>query len=324
MRIRRSFVGWIKLKNGKLRLCEWEGPEDRVDDDRVIGYTTKDQDELVSAFERRSRSPQAMGDGPAAQQKTKPGFTTNHIQGQESTTRQRKINLPLQERRAAVNDGSERLVEISLDDDQLQVKARSVKKPLSSECHPLSAVFPGGENAQLMHWRHGATFEAIHVERLLSSAGPSYANRSSQLLRLNHDAGTEQRKSMASTAKPQQIKGPHRCRCAQVPELERLMLTILNLRGDHNALLSIDRSGRDIVRQYMYEQIFDADDGSSRLSRDNSKGLVDVAGAQSHRPHASLQHAYLADTERQHHDGGYVSTDRAPPPDLKFGSGDRD
>ncbi|KAL8755272.1 MAG: hypothetical protein Q9199_003761 [Rusavskia elegans] len=147
--------------------------------------------------------------------------------------------------------------------------------------------------------------------------------------------------------------------CAQVPELERLMLTMLNLRGDHNALLSIDRAGRDVVRQYMYEQIFDADDGSSRLPRDNPKGLVDIGGdlmtrealhhqikyfledkleemirspspqistpqaefqgTQSHRPHTSLQYAglgYAADTERQHHDGGYAGADRAPPPDV--------
>ncbi|KAL8657301.1 MAG: hypothetical protein Q9226_002051 [Calogaya cf. arnoldii] len=66
--------------------------------------------------------------------------------------------------------------------------------------------------------------------------------------------------------------------CSQVPELERLMLTMLDLRGDDNFLLSIDRAGRDTVRRYMYEQIFDDGDGSSRLSRDNPKGLVDVGG----------------------------------------------
>ena len=56
------------------------------------------------------------------------------------------------------------------------------------------------------------------------------------------------------------------------------MLTMLDLRGDDNFLLSIDRAGRDTVRRYMYEQIFDDGDGSSRLSRDNPKGLVDVGG----------------------------------------------
>ncbi|KAL8839443.1 MAG: hypothetical protein Q9176_004439 [Flavoplaca citrina] len=65
---------------------------------------------------------------------------------------------------------------------------------------------------------------------------------------------------------------------ARVPELERLMMTMLNLRGDNNGLLSIDHSGRDTVRQYMYEQIFDAGDGSSRLSKDNPESLVNVGG----------------------------------------------
>ncbi|KAI4278304.1 MAG: hypothetical protein LQ337_001126 [Flavoplaca oasis] len=65
---------------------------------------------------------------------------------------------------------------------------------------------------------------------------------------------------------------------ARVPELERLMMTMLNLRGDNNGLLSIDHSGRDTVRQYMYEQIFDAGDGSSGLSKENPEALVNVGG----------------------------------------------
>ncbi|KAL8768979.1 MAG: hypothetical protein Q9209_004896 [Squamulea sp. 1 TL-2023] len=63
-----------------------------------------------------------------------------------------------------------------------------------------------------------------------------------------------------------------------LPELERLMSTMLSLRGDGNVLLSVDRSGRDVVRRYMYEQIFDSDDGSSRLLQEDAKGMINVAG----------------------------------------------
>ncbi|KAI4111882.1 MAG: hypothetical protein LQ339_000341 [Xanthoria mediterranea] len=146
---------------------------------------------------------------------------------------------------------------------------------------------------------------------------------------------------------------------AQVPELERLKSTMVKLRGEGDGLFSIHQSGLDVVRQYMYEQIFDVDDRSSGLSPDNPKGLIDIAGqvmtrealhsqiicfledmlekmvqppspqistaqvefegGQIHHPHASLQHAgpiYYANTERQHHKGGYLSADRAPPPDV--------
>ncbi|KAL8859868.1 MAG: hypothetical protein Q9178_003701 [Gyalolechia marmorata] len=66
--------------------------------------------------------------------------------------------------------------------------------------------------------------------------------------------------------------------CAQVRELDNLMATMLSLRGDGNVLLTFDRSGRDVVRRYMYEQIFDANDGSSLLSKEDLKGLIDVGG----------------------------------------------
>ncbi|KAL8790657.1 MAG: hypothetical protein Q9213_000505 [Squamulea squamosa] len=66
--------------------------------------------------------------------------------------------------------------------------------------------------------------------------------------------------------------------CSTVPELERLMSTMLSLRGDGNVLLSVDRSGRDVVRRYMYEQIFDSDDGSSRFLQEDGKGMINVAG----------------------------------------------
>ncbi|KAL8729117.1 MAG: hypothetical protein Q9166_004948 [cf. Caloplaca sp. 2 TL-2023] len=64
----------------------------------------------------------------------------------------------------------------------------------------------------------------------------------------------------------------------QVPELERLMATMLNLRGENNILMSVDQSGRDVLRKYMYQQTFDCEDGSSRLSRENPNELIDVAG----------------------------------------------
>ncbi|KAL8755833.1 MAG: hypothetical protein Q9199_003368 [Rusavskia elegans] len=290
--ITRLIVYLIKLKNGKLCWCEWKGPGDAIHEDRLIGYPTKDQVKLISAFQRRPRRYQALDVGPSAQQKTKPEFTMGHAQGQEDTTRQLNVNPPLRKRCAAVIDDFRRAVDISLDDDQYQFQPGSVKKPPSSECYHFDAVTPNDTNIQSLHRRNRPAFEATHSERLSSSAGPSYANSSSQRRRLNHDSGTERGEAMASTTMPQPIQGPHRYRCAQVPELERLILTMLSLRGDHNALFSIDRSSRDIVRQYVYEQIFDADDDSSTLSRHTSKGLVD------------------------HHDGGYVSADRAPPPDL--------
>ncbi|KAL8992584.1 MAG: hypothetical protein Q9169_006987 [Polycauliona sp. 2 TL-2023] len=66
---------------------------------------------------------------------------------------------------------------------------------------------------------------------------------------------------------------------APVQELERLMSTMLELRGDNShGLCPIKRSGREVVRQYMYQHIFEADDGSSRLSRNDMKALVDVGG----------------------------------------------
>ncbi|KAL8701750.1 MAG: hypothetical protein Q9224_000360 [Gallowayella concinna] len=63
-----------------------------------------------------------------------------------------------------------------------------------------------------------------------------------------------------------------------IPELERLMSTMLGLRDKDDVLLSVERSGRDLARQYMYQQIFGSDDGSSRLSRENPEEPLDVAG----------------------------------------------
>lgn len=51
-----------------------------------------------------------------------------------------------------------------------------------------------------------------------------------------------------------------------------------NFRGNGGRLVSLSRSGRDLARQYMYQEIFDSNDGSSRLSREDPHGLIDVAG----------------------------------------------
>ncbi|KAL8798032.1 MAG: hypothetical protein Q9182_007014 [Xanthomendoza sp. 2 TL-2023] len=63
-----------------------------------------------------------------------------------------------------------------------------------------------------------------------------------------------------------------------IPELERLMSTMLGLRDNNNVLLSIERSARDLLRQYMYEQIFGSGDGRSPLSREHPNEIIDVAG----------------------------------------------
>ncbi|KAL8821744.1 MAG: hypothetical protein Q9223_000268 [Gallowayella weberi] len=53
---------------------------------------------------------------------------------------------------------------------------------------------------------------------------------------------------------------------------------MLGLRDKDDVLLSVERSGRDLARRYMYQQIFGSDDGSSRLSRENPDESLEVAG----------------------------------------------
>ncbi|KAI4176896.1 MAG: hypothetical protein LQ343_000753 [Gyalolechia ehrenbergii] len=63
-----------------------------------------------------------------------------------------------------------------------------------------------------------------------------------------------------------------------VPELEQMMSTMLYLRGDGDGLPSMHHFGRDALRQFIYKCVFDAEDGSSRLSRENPYGMIEVAG----------------------------------------------
>ncbi|KAL8941368.1 MAG: hypothetical protein Q9211_001853 [Gyalolechia sp. 1 TL-2023] len=48
--------------------------------------------------------------------------------------------------------------------------------------------------------------------------------------------------------------------------------------GDGDGLPSMHHFGRDALRQFIYNCVFDAEDGSSRLSRENPQGVIEVAG----------------------------------------------
>ncbi|KAL8670198.1 MAG: hypothetical protein Q9168_005254 [Polycauliona sp. 1 TL-2023] len=134
----------------------------------------------------------------------------------------------------------------------------------------------------------------------------------------------------------------------RVHELERLMSTMLTLRGDSNGLWSIDQSGREVVRQYMYERIFESDNGSSSFPGDSLQAIVDVGGElmtrqalhhqimffledkleemirapspqESRTSHAELENAqyHRPNGSLQHHnDGGHVGSARLPPPNV--------
>lgn len=65
---------------------------------------------------------------------------------------------------------------------------------------------------------------------------------------------------------------------SSIPELERVMATMLYLRGDNDGLPLMAHFGRDALRQFMYNCVFDAEDGSSSLSRENPYGMIEVAG----------------------------------------------
>ncbi|KAL8736096.1 MAG: hypothetical protein Q9181_002558 [Wetmoreana brouardii] len=65
---------------------------------------------------------------------------------------------------------------------------------------------------------------------------------------------------------------------SSVTELENLMTTLIELRGDGDELPSMHRYGRDNVRQYLYQRVFGDRSGSSRLSRENPSTLIEVGG----------------------------------------------
>lgn len=56
------------------------------------------------------------------------------------------------------------------------------------------------------------------------------------------------------------------------------MTTLIDLRGDGEGLPSMHQYGRDDVRQYLYQRVFDYVDGSSSLSRENPSALIEVGG----------------------------------------------
>ncbi|KAL8661985.1 MAG: hypothetical protein Q9202_005111 [Teloschistes flavicans] len=70
-----------------------------------------------------------------------------------------------------------------------------------------------------------------------------------------------------------------------VAELDQLMSTLIELRGDGDTLPSMNHYDRDNLRQFLYQRIFGTTDGSSRLSRAKPSGLIDVAGALVSRQH---------------------------------------
>ncbi|KAL9599227.1 MAG: hypothetical protein Q9179_003630 [Wetmoreana sp. 5 TL-2023] len=65
---------------------------------------------------------------------------------------------------------------------------------------------------------------------------------------------------------------------SSVTELENLMTTLIELRGDGDELPSMHQYGRDNVRQYLYQRVFGDPSGSSRLSRENPSTLIEVGG----------------------------------------------
>lgn len=77
-----------------------------------------------------------------------------------------------------------------------------------------------------------------------------------------------------------------------IPELERVMSTLLYLRGDNDGLPVMNHFGRDALRQFMYNCVFDAEDGSSQLSRENPYGMIDVVGQRvsRHSLHEEITH----------------------------------
>ncbi|KAL8690252.1 MAG: hypothetical protein Q9218_004261 [Villophora microphyllina] len=72
---------------------------------------------------------------------------------------------------------------------------------------------------------------------------------------------------------------------SSVVELDQLMSTLIELRGDGDTLPSMQHYGRGKLRQILYQRVFGSDDGSSRLSRANPTGLIDVAGTLVPRQH---------------------------------------
>ncbi|KAL8868753.1 MAG: hypothetical protein Q9174_004775, partial [Haloplaca sp. 1 TL-2023] len=67
-------------------------------------------------------------------------------------------------------------------------------------------------------------------------------------------------------------------RHTSVLELDNLMSTLIQLRGEADSLPFMHHQSRDDVRAVLYQQIFGHDDGSSRLSREQPDALIEVGG----------------------------------------------
>ncbi|KAL8971391.1 MAG: hypothetical protein Q9183_001079 [Haloplaca sp. 2 TL-2023] len=67
-------------------------------------------------------------------------------------------------------------------------------------------------------------------------------------------------------------------RHSSVLELDNMMSTLIELRGESDSLPAMHHHGRDNVRAWLYERIFGKNDGSSRLSREQPGALIEVGG----------------------------------------------
>ncbi|KAL8837859.1 MAG: hypothetical protein Q9170_002377 [Blastenia crenularia] len=85
-----------------------------------------------------------------------------------------------------------------------------------------------------------------------------------------------------------------------VPELEQLMSTLLYLRGDGDALPSMEHFGRDALRKFVYKCVFDSEDGSSKLSREQPSGLIDVAGRPIERQNLHQEIVHFLEDQLEH------------------------